>query len=86
MVVPPQGEILRIGVLKRYRGRGYGKMLMEAFLGDARSCGIREVFLEVRVSNVGAVRFYEKMGFRIVGLRRSLYSNGEDGFVMAKGV
>ncbi len=84
MLVPPQGEILRIGVLKRYRGRGYGKMLIETFFEDARRSGVRDVFLEVRVSNVGAVRFYKKMGFRVVGLRRSLYSNGEDGFVMAR--
>ena len=86
MVVPPQGEVLRIGVLKRYRGRGYGRILMENFLRDARRCGVKKVFLEVRVSNMGAIKFYEKMGFRVVGLRRALYSNGEDGFVMAREV
>ena len=44
---------------------------------------VREVTLEVRLSNVPARRLYEKYGFRPVGLRPNYYSdNGEDALIM----
>lgn len=45
--------------------------------------GIRYATLEVRRSNMGAIRLYEKLGFRSVGIRRGYYSDtGEDAIVM----
>lgn len=39
--------------------------------------------LEVRMSNAGAIRLYEKLGFRGAGLRRRYYQdNGEDAVIM----
>jgi ribosomal-protein-alanine N-acetyltransferase len=39
--------------------------------------------LEVRRSNLGAIRLYEREGFRAAGLRRRYYQdNGEDALVM----
>jgi [ribosomal protein S18]-alanine N-acetyltransferase len=39
--------------------------------------------LEVRRSNDGAIRLYEREGFRAAGLRRRYYQdNGEDALVM----
>ena len=39
--------------------------------------------LEVRVSNVGAIRLYERFGFRARGVRRGYYTdNREDALVM----
>ena len=41
------------------------------------------VALEVRASNAGALRLYERCGFRRVGhLRRYYSNNGEDAIVM----
>jgi hypothetical protein len=43
----------------------------------------REATLEVRLSNLGARRLYEKYGFRPVGIRPRYYSdNQEDALIM----
>jgi ribosomal-protein-alanine N-acetyltransferase len=61
-----------------------GKMLTH--LTDlARASGAADLFLEVRPSNVGAVRLYQSAGFQQVGIRRGYYQadNGrEDAVVM----
>jgi ribosomal-protein-alanine N-acetyltransferase len=42
------------------------------------------VTLEVRVSNIGAQKLYESVGFTSQGLRKGYYSDdGEDALIMA---
>ena len=49
---------------ENYRGRGWGKQTM-AFVEDAaRTLGVRAFHLEVVDGNEGALRLYEKLGFR----------------------
>jgi ribosomal-protein-alanine N-acetyltransferase len=40
--------------------------------------------LTVRVSNQGAIRLYEKLGYHTSDIWRAYYSDGEDGLVMSK--
>jgi ribosomal-protein-alanine N-acetyltransferase len=42
-----------------------------------------EIYLEVRTSNMSAVRMYEKLGFQIKSRLRTYYRDGEDAFLMA---
>ena len=46
------------------------------------SCG--DLFLEVRVSNVGAVRLYKKLGFTVERKIKHYYADGENAYVMSK--
>lgn len=39
---------------------------------------VKKISLEVRQSNVSAIRLYEKCGFKKCGVRLSYYSDGED--------
>ena len=51
------------------------------------SAGATLVFLEVRPANVGAIRLYERLGFRQVGVRRGYYqtpAGREDALVMRR--
>ncbi len=55
-------------VAGRARGRGVGRALVVDSLGWARSAGFAAVqFNAVVETNVGAVRLYESLGFRVVG-------------------
>jgi ribosomal-protein-alanine N-acetyltransferase len=50
---------------------------------QTRDQGRRGFTLEVRVSNDGAVRLYERLGFRAQGVRRGYYTdNREDALIM----
>jgi len=64
------------------RGRGFGRLLLEGTLGEARSSRARIVYLEVRAGNVVARRLYRSLGFRELGVRRGYYGPGQDAIVM----
>src|SRR5260221_9151533 len=50
--VDPEAEILDLAVAQAHRRNGHARFLLERFLQLAAKNGIREVFLEVRESNV----------------------------------
>jgi ribosomal-protein-alanine N-acetyltransferase len=78
-----EAHITTFAVDPEWRRRGIGDRLLIALLDEAAGRGAREATLEVRVSNVGARRLYEKFGFRPVGIRPRYYSDdGEDALVM----
>ena len=56
-----------ISVLESWRGRGIGEALMTAAEANARSRGARRIILDMSAANVGAARFYERLGYRTYG-------------------
>ena len=80
-----KGHVISVAVLKPHRRRGLGTQLMLAAMRDLKdSYRASEVYLEVRVSNIPAIRLYEKLGFRVVRRVPMYYLDGEDAYVMAK--
>lgn len=79
-----QGELANIAVRPELRGRGLGARLLDEVIAVSRRRGVAKLYLEVRDSNDGALRLYERFGFREVGRRRSYYKEPrEDARVMA---
>lgn len=64
---PAPIELARLYARVGGTGRGVGARLMEAARADARRRGFRTLWLGVWEHNRGAVRFYERHGFRDVG-------------------
>lgn len=77
-----EAYIANIAVDINYQGSGIGSRLIEVLFDILRSKGVKRCTLEVRVSNIKAQRLYSKFGFKVVGIRKRLYHDGEDGFVM----
>lgn len=78
-----EGEITNVAVRPDARRNGIGEQLMKSLLMEARNAGIRQVVLEVRVSNEAAIRLYEKYSFTIQETRRNFYDEPrEDAYVM----
>lgn len=77
-----EGHITNICVKKEFRKKGFGKMLMEALMLEAKKQEIKAVTLEVRVSNLGAIRLYENCGFISAGVRKKYYADNEDALIM----
>jgi ribosomal-protein-alanine N-acetyltransferase len=68
-----EAHILNVCVRRDLRCRGLGRRMIELLLDAARQSGMREAFLEVRPSNVPAVRLYQTLGFEQIGLRKGYY-------------
>jgi ribosomal-protein-alanine N-acetyltransferase len=77
-LIAPEGEIYRIAVDEKYRGRGIGYRLLSYALKSERGRGLETVFLEVRSKNVAAIALYTSYGFRKMGVRRAYYKNPDD--------
>ncbi len=84
MVVMDEGHIGNIAVDPSYRRMGIGRRLLRKLLADMEAEGVKKVFLEVRKSNVPAIRLYEDEGFVEIGIRKRYYRNREDAIIMKK--
>jgi [ribosomal protein S18]-alanine N-acetyltransferase len=85
--VADEFQIMNVAVDPAQRRRGFGSALLADLLQLARAQTISAVTLEVRRSNTGAIRLYERHGFRHVGVRPRYYSdNQEDALVMSLGL
>ena len=73
-----EAHILNICVGEAMRGRGVGRQMLKLLLERSRQAGMRDVFLEVRPSNLHAIALYQSLGFIEVG-RRKAYYQAEDG-------
>lgn len=74
-------HLYSIAVREEYRERGIGKKLLRTIIEKARKTGFREIYLEVRVDNLPAIKLYEKMGFKRKGLLEKYYSDGTDAYI-----
>jgi predicted GNAT family N-acyltransferase len=55
-----EAKIGRVAVLKRARGTGLGRAIMQRAMDHARHAGFRTAMLEAQLSAIG---FYENLGF-----------------------
>jgi RimJ/RimL family protein N-acetyltransferase len=58
------GSIQNIGIVQGQRGQGIGSLIVRHSLRGFQAAGINFVRLEVTSQNTGAVRLYERLGFR----------------------
>jgi ribosomal-protein-alanine N-acetyltransferase len=78
-----EGEIHNVAVQKRFRRCGVAALLLGNLLAYCKDSGITDVYLEVRVSNTGAIKLYEKHGFIKIGFRKNYYEvPKEDALIM----
>jgi len=85
--LPPSAELQNLGTAPEQQRAGVGRALVESLIDTCRARGLRELALEVRVSNAAAQALYRTLGFRLVGLRRGYYRRPEeDALLMARRV
>ena len=58
------GAIQNLGIVSEHRNRHLGSCLMHKSLEGFRANDMRQAHLEVTAKNSGAIRLYERMGFR----------------------
>ena len=73
--IGPEWEIENIAVMGAARRRGLGTRLLGEFIRLVQDGGGREIFLEVRESNLAARAVYEKWAFVEAGRRKQYYDD-----------
>ncbi len=80
-------EIYNIAIKPIFQNQGFGEKLINQIIIYTANLHSRNIWLEVRKSNLKAIKFYKKNGFTEIFTRRNFYSNpSEDGILMKKSV
>jgi GNAT superfamily N-acetyltransferase len=58
------GELKRMYVRPKFRGRGFGELLLDHLTDHARARGVGLLRLETGIHQAAAIRLYERMGFQ----------------------
>lgn len=82
-----EAHVLNVCVAGEFRNLGFGRRLLEHLMERAGASGVAEAFLEVRPSNLAAIRLYQRLGFEQIGIRRGYYQapdGREDAIVLKR--
>ncbi len=82
-----EAHVLNLSVDPQLHRRGYGRLLLNHLLHMARAAECTIALLEVRRSNMAALRLYENSAFQRIGLRKNYYpavGGGEDAVVLER--
>ena len=78
-----EGHITTIAVQKKFWRNHIGEALISRIIEDCYRNEIKYLTLEVRVSNIPAIKLYEKYGFQSLGTRKQYYQdNNESALIM----
>lgn len=80
-------HVLNLGVAREHQHQGYGTILMNHVIHEAKQVGAGIIYLEVRKSNTRAISLYRKLDFHLIGERKDYYptvAGHEDALIFAK--
>ena len=75
-----------LAVRKPHRQHGVGTQILHWLEKVADTAGIVNIFVQVRLSNSGAIRFYEKLGYLAVAEIPGYYQGREAAAILCKGL
>ena len=78
-----QMRLVSVAVLPSHRRKGIAEQLIRRGLEKIRRVACH---LDVRVSNDGAIRLYERLGFQKLRIFPAYYANSEDSWMMVRAV
>lgn len=83
-MVLDEGQITNIAIVPAHRREGYGAIMTRKLVKELIGKGMKEIFLEVRVSNGPAQALYRRLGFTTKGHRKDYYTEPvEDAYIMS---
>ena len=83
--IVPESHLLNIAIDPAHQGKGLGDKLLQQVIFQNKTMGVQVISLEVRVSNLPAIKLYEKRGFLKDAIRPDYYSGPpkEDALLMS---
>ena len=82
-VIIDEVQIANVAVHPDFRRKGIAEKLLRFLIDEAKESNMFVITLEVRDSNIPAIKLYEKCDFSNVGVRKNYYKNPvEDAILM----
>lgn len=81
-----QANLDLLAVKLRYRYQGIGSQLVAWLEKVALTAGIFTIHVQVRQVNSGAIKFYRKLGYKIVAEHHGYYRGLETAVIMSKDI
>lgn len=72
-VILDECHLLNICVHPDWRGKGIASQALRWLFNFMQEKNMRSMFLEVRASNQAAIKLYQKLGFKQIGIRKNYY-------------
>lgn len=69
-----RAELININIIDKYKGNGYGKMLLQFMIEDVKKKA-KNITLEVRKDNIIAINLYKSNGFKEKAIRKNYYGS-----------
>jgi ribosomal protein S18 acetylase RimI-like enzyme len=74
LVTDERWQINSLAVLPSHAGQGLGRALVEAAVAHARRLGARTIEVATATADVGVLRFYQRLGFRMARIERDAFT------------
>ena len=84
--VPPEAELLSIGVVPERRQTGLGRHILARAASELMTTGAETMFLDVASDNNPAIALYRGLGFEDISTRPRYYPGNIDAIVMKAGL
>jgi len=79
-----EGYIITMDVLAPYRRKGVASALLSEAERRLSAEGVQRIGLETAVDNLPGIAFWERHGYRKIGIEKNYYPGGRDAFSMMK--
>lgn len=73
MQVVDEVHLLNLSIRREWQSQGLGARLLQKVLDEAKAIPVASVLLEVRPSNLAALRLYRRFDFQELGIRKNYY-------------
>jgi GNAT superfamily N-acetyltransferase len=71
---PGEVEVTNMAVAPEHQGHGVGRALVERALAACRDEGANRVLVATAAADLGALRFYQRVGFRMHSIERDAFT------------
>jgi GNAT superfamily N-acetyltransferase len=76
---PDEVELLTMAVIEDRQGEGIGRSLITRAIDECRAQGARTLLVSTAAASVGNLRFYQRLGFRMLRVERDAFT-AADGY------
>ena len=83
---PLTAEIMNISVNEAYQKKGIGKVLIEHAISTSKNLNIKTLAVGTGNSSIDQLAFYQKCGFRIVGVDKDFFKKHYNEKIIENGI